>query len=452
METITYEKNKYVSIDDILKNAPIFCKGIRTGRDFLKKKEIKNKYFVYARLKGNEWEINEGKSVKYDRVFVKKSCLDKMNDLQKEIKGESVTDSEGIEKAPDIIELNDNEKFKDENGNVLEIETRGEREHDKIFFKVKDVAKGFDMNNLQIVLLAKNTLYKEEKDYNFFTCENQKKVLKKTSKKELFLTYQGMLHVLFASHSGKASQFTKWATETLFTVQMGTNEQKTKLSSKTLGTNIETVNEVFNTNANTLPVIYLFTLGYVKDLRKSMNISKEYKDDMIVSIYGCTKDFQRRTNEHDKFYKKITGTELKLKCHTYIDPQYIFKAESDISEFMDDMNCKFAYEKEKEMVILDEKKLKKVHKRYEELSKLYMGHIKELMMEKEKLETKVREQEDKMKIQKLEFELKIQQLEKDLEIERLKLKLNNGSDSSVGESKNEKQNKINKKTILKKKV
>ena len=30
------------------------------------------------------------------------------------------------------------EKFKDNDGNVIEIETRGEREHDKIYFKVKN--------------------------------------------------------------------------------------------------------------------------------------------------------------------------------------------------------------------------------------------------------------------------------------------------------------------------
>lgn len=430
MKSIKINKINYVSFEEISKEAPIYCKSIRNGRELIKKKQIDKENFIYAKLNdSDEWEKSDGKSIKYDKVFVKKSYLNTIDNLQKEINGETVSDENGIEKAPEIIELNDNEKFKDENGNVLEIETRGEREHDKIYFKVKDVEKSFEMKSLYATLIGGNASYVENKDYIYFICEffenlknktNKNKTNKNNTKKELFLTYSGMLHVLFASHSGKASQFTKWAAETLFTVQMGTKEQKNILASKILGASIETVNNVFDTSANTLPVIYLFSLGYVKNLRHIMKIPDKYNDDMIILIYGCTKDFQRRTNEHDKFYKKIKGIELKLKCHAYVDPQYIFKAETDVSEYMNDMNCKFSYEKEKEMIILDENKLKKVHKRYEELSKIYMGHIREIMMEKERLETKVREIQDKMIIQGLQ---------KDLEIEKMKSQLSGNIDT-----------------------
>ena len=53
--------------------------------------------------------------------------------------------------------------------------------------------------------------------------------------KELFLTYEGMLRVLFVSKNGKTRRFIKWATETLFTVQMGTIEQKNKIISSIKG-------------------------------------------------------------------------------------------------------------------------------------------------------------------------------------------------------------------------
>jgi hypothetical protein len=38
-----------------------------------------------------------------------------------------------------------------------------------------------------------------------------------------------MLRVLFGSHNNKADLFLKWATEKIFTIQMGTVEQKNKL-------------------------------------------------------------------------------------------------------------------------------------------------------------------------------------------------------------------------------
>ena len=42
------------------------------------------------------------------------------------------------------------QKFKDENGNgnIIEIETRGERSVDKIYFRVKDVMEGFCLDRL----------------------------------------------------------------------------------------------------------------------------------------------------------------------------------------------------------------------------------------------------------------------------------------------------------------
>ena len=48
-------------------------------------------------------------------------------------------------------------------------------------------------------------------------------------KRELYLTYTGLLRVLFASHSKTASKFINWAAKTLFTAQMGTENQRNKL-------------------------------------------------------------------------------------------------------------------------------------------------------------------------------------------------------------------------------
>ena len=128
---------------------------------------------------------------------------------------------DGIE--PEIIYLEDCKKIKDNDGNIIDIETRGERKVDKIYFKVKDVMKGFEMKFLNKTILDKrNNGYIEGIHYKLFNC---KKIVLNTNntiiKKVMYLTYIGILRVLFASHSPRAHTFVKWATESLFTLQMG---------------------------------------------------------------------------------------------------------------------------------------------------------------------------------------------------------------------------------------
>ncbi|AUV58863.1 hypothetical protein [Bandra megavirus] len=131
--------------------------------------------------------------------------------------------------APDIIDLKEKEKFHDDDGNIVNIETRGEREHDKCYFLVKDVAIGFGIKSLMTSLINNNTTYDINRDYKYFNCECINNVQKKTVKKQLFLTYYGVLRVLFVSRSGNVNNFMTWAIKTLFTIQMGTKIQKNNL-------------------------------------------------------------------------------------------------------------------------------------------------------------------------------------------------------------------------------
>ena len=194
---------------------------------------------------------------------------------------------------------------------------------------------------------------------------------------------------MFVSKNNKTSGFIKWATEKLFTLQMGTEQQKHKLIADELGVDAQTISEVFDKDANSIPVVYFYTLGNVKTLRKSMNIDAKYKDNDIVGIYGLTKEFSRRTKEHIKTYKKLKGSNLKLKWYSYIDPMYLYKAEADIRNCMNGLDIHFRYEKEKEMVIIPEKQILIVQTAYENIGKKYIGHVSELVL-------KIRELEDKI--------------------------------------------------------
>ncbi len=207
MEPITINNKEYILGDYVYSNAPIYSKGCRSSRDIISKKQIEAKNYIYARNKDNKWIISDGKSFKFDKIFFSKSFVDKIAELKQT--DETITDDNNISKAPAIIILKDEEKFTDNDGNIIEIETRREREVDKIYFKVKDVSDSFMMPNLYKDIINKNTSYEDDKDYKYFIIQKVENVSKKqlkltTTKKELFLTYEGMLRVLFVSKCGRA--------------------------------------------------------------------------------------------------------------------------------------------------------------------------------------------------------------------------------------------------------
>lgn len=430
-------KKNYIQADSIIENAPIWCKGVRNGRELIKKKTIEAEHFIYARFTDDAWSETDGKSVKYDKVFIRKKFLDDCEQYQNEIKDEDVKDDNDVEKAPKIIMLDDHEKFHDDDGNIIEIETRGTRDCNDIYFKVKDVSSGFNINSLYTTIIDDryNNTYKKEIDYMYFICNTfdnpkNKTSKKETVKKELFLTYEGILRVLFVSRSGKTHKFIKWATETLFTAQMGTKEQKDKLASKILGVSAEAVKEVFKVSSTSLPCVYLFSLNTVKELRQSMKIDKKYSDDMLVCKFGFTSDLPRRTSEHIKTYGSLKGSDLKLKYYSYIDPMYISNAETDVKDFFTALNINLKYEKYDELVVIRPALLKTIENQYKQLANAYAGHVKDLIKEVEDLKKRIQLIEATHENEILQKTHEVSQkdheneiLRKDLEIEKLKYML-----------------------------
>ena len=63
------------------------------------------------------------------------------------------------------------------------------------------------MPSLNRVLLNKEKCYLYQKHYKYFTIEKVNIDEKNVSKKELYLTYNGILKVLFTSRSGIADKF-----------------------------------------------------------------------------------------------------------------------------------------------------------------------------------------------------------------------------------------------------
>lgn len=356
METIIFNNSEYILCDVIFKNMPEYVKKFRTTRDFIKKNNIEPQHYEYVQKINGEWIKTNGKSKKYDKILLSKSFFKKMHNFE-----------EKYELAPELLNLtfNENQDF------LKDIEIRGIIEKNLFFFKYENILNYF---NLKDIFNAKS-YYIENEDYKYFNCGNLK---------TLFLTYEGVLRVLFTTRNNKTTPFIKWAVETLFTVQMGSTENKNSLISKMKGVSYNTIQELFNINAREIPCVYLTVFNDVKTLRNKMNISNEYNDDDFVYKFGLTNSFEKRKNGHKSEYKDIENLiEFKLVYFAYIDPLFLNNAETEIKNIFKDNIIE--YKKHTEIVILSKKELNYIKNAFELIARKYSGHNEELLKEIEQL-------------------------------------------------------------------
>jgi hypothetical protein len=237
------------------------------------------------------------------------------------------------------------------------------------------------------------------------------------------------------SRNKNVERFQEWAMKTLFTIQMGKEEDKVKLGTSILNISEKTYRALFSKCANKLPSIYLIYLGNVKELRKTFEIDDSFPDDSGVYKYGFTDDLGRRMGEHETKYGKLENVKLVLTTFHGIDPQYLREAEHDIKEECNAYEINLQTEGYKELIVLNKKQLEHVTKNYGRIGRDYMGHTAELQQQIRELKEeilKLNYENDRLKTlvetnekyHKLELKNKDCIIEnKDLKIENLELKL-----------------------------
>jgi hypothetical protein len=254
--------------------------------------------------------------------------------------------------------------------------------------------------------------YIEDEHYKYFTTIKNTPGGKNTNKKivkELYLTYEGILRLLYTSRSPNARKFRKWSTEKLFTIQLGSKEQKENLFNKLLGVPTKNTKETLKTHSCNISCIYLYTLGMVKDLRKSLDISEKYNDTDIVCKFGKSNNLLRRNDEHDNDYGKIPNVNLRLKIYSYIDEQYLTQAENDIKNLIKFYNLKFIYENKNEMIIVPADKMELIKNEFDRIRQIYAGEYNKVIniIEKQKLEIEYLKKENKINNEYKDFKIKI---------------------------------------------
>ena len=187
----------------------------------------------------------------------------------------------------------------------------------------------------------------------------------------------------WSKSDGKSSRYDKLCVRKIWF-------DKIKLASDLIGVSPLANKEVFNTFADSLPCIYLFHIGTIKNLRKSMKNPDKYDNSDLVVKWGFSNDLARRTKEHSnkKSYGGIKGSNISLLYNSIIDPQHISLAEIDIKEYFIDNDYHFQIKKYSELAIIPKKRLHTIKKQYKLLGKSYMGHLKELHAQIESIKNK----------------------------------------------------------------
>ena len=435
----------FFNMKDLFDYKPEFFYGCTVKKRLItKKKSIPDTEYLYANFfaRTKEWNMSD-ESCKKAQLLITKSWVDKyyfrsedapvapvapiiahlVQEEQKEdIKqedSERKEDKEVIENAPPILELTDEEKFHDVDGNIIEIETRGEKQVDKIFFRVKDVMKGFDMPRLNDTLTNKEGGYERGTDYKCFNrvsghinnVSNNSTDSNKKSKKSLYLTYDGLMRVLIVSRNKNAKKFSQWAINKLFTIQMGTKEAKEVLGTEILNIKIENYRAVFGKYSQGFPCIYLLSLGKVSELRETFGISAEINGELTVYKYGFTCDIKRRLGEHNNDYGKLKNINVELELFNYIDLKHTAEAEADIRDIFEAYDNVLDVSGRNELVALNTKQFDRIKKEYVRTGREFAGATKELQDEVARLKTEIIEMKLKHQLEVQEYKNRAERAE-----------------------------------------
>jgi hypothetical protein len=439
LPAIHIEGASYHNSKDMLTLNPGFFKGFTTTpRRIIDRKKIPATDYLYATMeKGKGWNLSTDKCKKA-QLLISANWINanrffgigasaainevvnkvEVNEVEVEKTNEAMESS--VQSAPPILHLSDAEKFHDVDGRVIDIETRGERDRKNIYFKVKDVSIGFEMPRLNDTLTRERGF---DRDIHFTAFKREIRSVNdgsKPYKTTLYLTYKGLLRVLFVSRNKHVDKFQDWAEEKLFTIQMGSKEQKVKLGTDLCNIPLKTYQAIFESHTSNFPSIYLVSLGKVRDVRATFGISETISDDSVVYKYGFTKDFARRIGEHNLKYSKLPGVTVDVKWFQNIDIKYLSDAENEVEDECSAYGTRLYTPGYNELIVLNDKQFDHMQKSYRRIGKEYAGATAELNETIAVLRSEIKDMQMRHKHALLEKDMVIQRLTMQNEMSALK--------------------------------
>jgi hypothetical protein len=159
---------------------------------------------------------------------------------------------------PTIV-LTESEMFRNSNGEVCEVEVRGERTWTGCYFRAIDIGRVFGNKRLSNDITNVKSCYEVGEDYVRLPTEGVSLVCSES----IYFTYLGLSRWLCRSHNKETRHYLEWMMRTLFTVQFGTMESKQQLAS-----------EITDSN-NTIIKISDIALKHVANLKYELEETKD---------------------------------------------------------------------------------------------------------------------------------------------------------------------------------
>ena len=336
-------------------------------------------------------------------------------------------------KLPEPVILNDEEKFR-VNKKVVEIEARGERTLEGIFFRFSDLDKHFKLHDIKTEneqMFNHRLGGRFEKDRHFKYYKNKK------NEYEYYLTYNGVIHMMGSCESKHAREFEKWAAKIVYTVQMGSKEEKEELASQLLGTPLKEIKERITDKIDErLTFLYILSLGKVQKFRNEIKEpSEDMKDNHIVFKHGYTGNIAKQASQIQYKYGSESA-DLRILKVAIIDKSNIRKAKSQffkkVKEISDGRN-KLNYKKHIDFFSTNENNMFQLKQFLDKIGETHGSSPeakalrKEMKQELDKMQKKMDEKDDEIKEMKKELDEKDDEIkeineeldDKDAEIEDL---------------------------------
>ena len=355
-----YNNNPYILLEGI-KEAGLNDKyflGCKSMRKCVDKREIpesvclfmKNDKVYTKHYKAADVYVEKQYAITniFDKSVFEKKKQDVVENRKKAVKEKRVArkhyDDSDIADAPPLVQLEDHEMFKDAEGNPMEIEVRGEKQWDKVYFKAYDVGKAFNYERINDVTLdiKSNNVYQQH--FIYFNVDG---------KKVLYLTTLGLYKFIFCARDDRTTRYQQWVSKALFTIGNGSDADRFELAADILNVHTSTISEMFGKSTRNIPCVYLYQIGSVGELRGTFKLDKFTNDNANVYKFGMTNNIVRRTKEHARYYGKCENNNFKLTMFSIMDEKHIRMAETELKNYFVTMNMRVNDPKHNELIVAE---------------------------------------------------------------------------------------------------
>ncbi|KAG7394183.1 hypothetical protein PHYBOEH_005577 [Phytophthora boehmeriae] len=290
--------------------------------------------------------------------------------------------------APPVIKDKDLSFFVDKLGDRHQVEMRGKRTMEGIYFKAKDVGRVFKSENFLDTIQNPRTSYCEGVDFVWFALQypefstnlqsnsdqghprdsdtslqehdhHSPQEQKRTyhNSHEVFLTFAGLMHALHSTRSPVANEFRDWVYKQVFALAYGTVEQKQEMLSTLCKVDKAFLQAFMKLVPNDLACLYLVDTTMRKDGKK-------------VFKFGRSEKVKERFYKHSSAF----GDGTILDTVIFVLSDHLSEAETRLKAAIRE-NDHFAFDKAQELILLDTESYKSVRSIMQTIADKYNGSM-----------------------------------------------------------------------------